>query len=99
MFQGKVGPSDSPAIVGVGPTQHDTLDTEYDTLNNGKELGVVYGVVLDSIGDQLHLSEAAKYLLPIICKECEKIGVYITKGHPGYSVSVIIYLYLGWTMT
>ena len=38
MFQGKVGPSDSPAIVGVGPTQHDTLDTEYDTLNNGKEL-------------------------------------------------------------
>ena len=99
MFQGKVGPSDSPAIVGVGPTQHDTLDTEYDTLNNGKELGVVYGVVLDAIGDQLHLSEAAKYLLPIICKECEKIGVYITKGHPGYSVSVIIYLYLGWTMT
>ena len=98
MFQGKVGPSDSPAIVGVGPTQHDTLDTEYDTLNNGKELGVVYGVVLDSIGDQLHLSEAAKYLLPIICKDCEKIGVYITKGHPGYSVSVIIYLYLGWTM-
>ena len=99
MFPGKVGPSDSPAIVGVGPTQHDTLDTEYDTMNNGKELGVVYGVVLDSIGDQLHLSEAAKYLLPIICKECEKIGVYITKGHPGYSVSVIIYLYLGWTMT
>ena len=98
MFQGKVGPSDSPAIVGVGPTQYDTLDTEYDTLNNGKELGVVYGVVLDSIGDQLHLSEAAKYLLPIICKECEKIGVYITKGHPGCSVSVIIYLYLGWTM-
>ena len=65
MFPGEVGPSDSPAIVGVGPTQYDTLDTEYDTPNNGKELGVVYGVVLDSIRDQLHLSEAAKYLLPI----------------------------------
>ena len=65
MFQGKVGPSDSPAIVEVGPTQYDTLDTEYDTPNNGKELGVAYGMVLDSIRDQLRLSEATKYLLPI----------------------------------
>ena len=65
MFPGKVGPSDSPAIVGVGPTQYDTLDTEYDTPNNGKELGVAYGMVLDSIRDQLRLSEATKYLLPI----------------------------------